>query len=217
MTEQATSECQVHVVDDDDSVRRSLGRLLTSNGYVVHCHDSAESILTTLPKNSTGCALVDVRLPNIDGVQLQALLATHSPAMGVVFLTGYGEVGSAVSAMKNGAVDYLIKPISEETLLPVIHEALRRSACTQARLAAEQRITEEMAQLTRRELEVLKHVVGGKLNKQIAAELGIAEKTVKVHRSRVIAKMRVRSVAELARRCQMLGIVGPHLPEEPPE
>ncbi len=217
MTDQATSECRVYVVDDDDSVRRSLGRLLTANGYAVHCHASAESILMTLPENATGCALVDVRLPRMDGVQLQALLATLSPAMGVIFLTGYGEVGTAVSAMKNGAVDYLIKPIPEETLLPVVHEALRRSACTQKRLAAEQRVTEGLAQLTRRELEVLKHVVGGRLNKQIAAELGIAEKTVKVHRSRVITKMRVRSVAELARRCQMLGIVGPHLSEGPPE
>ncbi|WFM72431.1 response regulator [Halomonas sp. CKK8] len=217
MTNQATSEPRVYVVEDDDSVRRSLGRLLMANGYAVACHESAESMLTTLPKNSTGCALLDIGLPDMDGVQLQALLATHSPALAVIFLTGHGELGAAVNVMKHGAVDYLIKPASEETLLPVVREALRRSACTLARLAAEQRVSEAMARLTRRELEVLEHVVGGRLNKQIAADLGIAEKTVKVHRSRVMAKMRVRSVAELARQCQMLGIVGPHLPEEPPE
>ena len=216
MTDPAPSESQVYVVEDDDSVCRSLWRLLTANGYAVQCHDSAESMLTTLPANSAGCALVDVRLPNMDGVQLQALLAAHSPSLGVVLLTGYADVGTAVSVMKNGAVDYLIKPISEEALLPVVREALRRSARTQMRLAAEQRVTDTLALLTRREREVMEHVVGGRLNKQIAAELGIAEKTVKVHRSRVMAKMGVRSVAELARRCQALGIAGPHLPEERP-
>ncbi|MFG6159959.1 response regulator transcription factor [Halomonas sp. 1390] len=213
---QVPVESRVYVVDDDASVRRSLGRLLEAHGYTVQCHESAESLLTTLPENSTGCALVDVHLPNVGGVQLQGWLATHSPALAAIFLTGYGDLGTAVTVMKHGAVDYLIKPASEETLLPAVREALLRSARTRVKLAAEQRISEAMALLTRREREVMEHVVGGRLNKQIAADLGIAEKTVKVHRSRVMTKMGVRSVVELARRCQALGIAGPHLPGAPP-
>ena len=190
---------QIHVIDDDAAVRVALVRLLRSRDYEVVDHPSAESFLASHDPDEHGCILLDVSMPGLDGPGLQRRLQEDGDAMPIIFLTGSADVPVCAAAMRNGAVDFLTKPVDEEELVRAIDMALQHDAVR--RLAREQKDATDsrLASLTPREREVLDHVMNGRLNKQIAADLGTAEKTVKVHRARAMEKMHVRSVAELVR------------------
>ncbi|MBK6009306.1 response regulator transcription factor [Ramlibacter ginsenosidimutans] len=190
---------QIHLVDDDEWVRTAVGRLLRSRGFHVTLHGNAESFLDAYDPDSAGCIVLDVAMPGLDGPGLQQRLVDQGDAMPIVYLTGSGDVPLCAAAMRNGAVDFLTKPVDEEELVRAVtmaleHDAVRRLARTHT-VKTEARL----GSLTPREREVLEHVMNGRLNKQIASDIGTAEKTVKVHRARAMEKMRVRSVAELVR------------------
>jgi FixJ family two-component response regulator len=190
----------VHVVDDDDSVRTGVVRLLQAAGYETRAYGTAgEFLLGRSDRNAAGCLVLDVRMPGPSGLELQEALARFGVPMPIVFLTGHGDIAMSVRAMKGGAVDFLTKPVGQETLLAAVKAALERDAETRAALAHMNAMRERYGTLTPREREVFAGVVAGKLNKQIAAELGTAERTVKAHRAQVMEKMGVASVAALVR------------------
>jgi FixJ family two-component response regulator len=187
----------VHVVDDDDSLRRALARLLRAAGFEVRDYASAGAFLLARPPEAPGCLVLDVRMPGPSGLELQAGLARDASPLPVVFLSGHGDVATSVQAMKAGAVDFLTKPVDREALLGAVRRALSRDADERATRARRSALRARYAALTAREREVLAGVVAGRLNKQIAADLGTAERTVKAHRAQVMEKMQVASVAEL--------------------
>jgi FixJ family two-component response regulator len=189
----------VFVVDDDAGVLKALARLIGAAGYRVQPHEDVAAFLRVLRPDTPGCILLDLSMPAFGGLAVQEWLNRQGFAQPVVFLTGRGDIAASVLAMKAGASDFLTKPAREAELLAAIDVALdkdRRARAGRAELAA---ILARVASLTPREREVLTHVVAGRLNKQIAAALGTAEKTVKVHRHRVMEKMQVRSLADLVR------------------
>jgi len=189
----------VFIVDDDPSVPKALARLIGAAGYQVEIFASAAAYLRRAPFSGVGCILLDLRMPEMDGFQLQLALAHNAAALPIIFLTGHGDIPSSVQAIKRGAVDFLTKPVDERDLLQAIDNAMHiRSQM----IGRQTRFNE----LTPREVDVMRCVIAGMLNKQIAGTLGIAEKTVKVHRGRMMAKVGVPSVAELARLCQEAGI-----------
>jgi FixJ family two-component response regulator len=199
----------VYIVDDDASVRKSLTRLVAAAGYRVHAFASAREYLAREPSTGPSCLVLDVRMPGLTGLDLQKTLAGSEHRTAIVFITGHGDIAMSVSAMKQGAVDFLTKPFAGNDLLDAIHRALAkdtRDLGTEARVAE---IQARVKLLTQRETEVFALVVTGMLNKQIASELGIGEKTVKVHRARVMEKMRAGSVAELVRLADAVGVVVP--------
>lgn len=194
------------VVDDDASVRRSLRRLLVASGYRVETFPDARSYLDDRAVERCGCLILDVRMPGIDGLELQARLAGSERVAPIVFLSGHGDIPMSVRAVKAGAVDFLTKPVDESVLLIAVDNAValhRRRLAEAEGVAA---IRERMTSLTPRELEVMRCVITGAPNKKIAETLGIAEKTVKVHRARVMKKIAVASVPELLQTCQKVGI-----------
>lgn len=196
----------VFVVDDDASVRRGLARLLRSAGYKVKVFESARMFLEREPYEGVCCLVVDLRMPGMTGIELQERLEHTRQKLPLIFLSGHGDVPVSVQAMKGGAVDFLTKPVDDKQLLAAIGVAFDQHR--QQLLAAVETsvIRQRVATLTARELETLKWIIAGFLNKQIAYELGIAEKTVKVHRARIMEKMGVSSVAELVRQCAIAGI-----------
>jgi FixJ family two-component response regulator len=198
-------EAAVYVVDDDDSVRKSLARLIRSVGLHVETFPSAQAFLEAPPTDCPSCLILDLRLPGASGLELQTALGAAGRILPIIFISGVATVPASVRAMKGGALDFLQKPFDEAELLDRIRQALSRSheARTEhAQLAAIQR---RLGGLTPRERQVLDLVVTGKLNKQIAAELGAAEKTIKIHRGRVMRKMEAESVADLVRMMHRVG------------
>lgn len=198
---------RVFIVDDDPSVLKGLGRLLGSCGFAVEAFSSARAFLaahSSRPRPS--CAVLDVKMPELDGLDLQQELAARGSCMPVVFITGHGDIPTTVKAMKGGAVDFLSKPVDEQDLLDAIRQALAGDEAHHAAENDKEKVLERVRRLTPREHEVLCHVIAGRLNKQIAHALGIAEKTVKVHRGRVMEKMAADSVADLVRLTQTAGI-----------
>jgi FixJ family two-component response regulator len=198
----------VHVVDDNESVRRAMSRLLKSVGYRVKAYPSAEALLAELPAadDTPAVVLADLVLPGLDGIALAARLGRTSAAPPVVFLSARGGIPSSVRAMKQGAVDFLEKPVQEPQLLEALGRAVARS---RERILERQQLADlrrRHATLTARERQVLVLVVSGLLNKQVAWELGVSEKTVKVHRSRAVAKMGARSLPDLVRMAGRLGL-----------
>ena len=187
----------VSVVDDDTAVLKSLGRLLRSAGFTVCTFPSSHEFLNQHKTETPGCLVLDLAMPGLDGLQLQETLQRAGIECPIVFISGHGDVPSSVRAMKAGAVDFLTKPFDGEELIGAVRAALKRDHAQRAARAARSSLDARLSALTPREREVLEHVVAGRLNKQIAAELGIAEKTVKVHRARVMKKMNAGSVAEL--------------------
>jgi FixJ family two-component response regulator len=188
----------VHVVDDDDSLRKAVTRLLHAAGYDVRAYASAgDFALAGREKNKRGCVLLDVRMPGPSGLELQEALAREDEPLPVIFLTAHGDVPSSVRAMKAGAVDFLTKPIKRDVLLNAVRVALARDMCLHTSREQLRDLRARFARLTPREKEVFDLVVAGRLNKQIAVELGMAERTVKAHRGQVMTKMQVTSVAEL--------------------
>ena len=190
----------VYIVDDDASFRKAVTRMLTAAGLNVQCYSSGTELLAHLSDDSAeeaGCVLADLCMPGLDGLQLQEACAQAGVALPFVFLTGHGDVPSAVSAMRHGAVDFLDKCAPQKALLSSLGQALERDANARvARLKREQ-LEQRFATLTLREREVLEQVVQGRMNKQIATALGIHERTVKLHRNAITTKLGVRSVAEL--------------------
>jgi len=187
----------IHLVDDDDSFRQAVSRLLQAAGFVVRGYASAAEFLLARAAEQPGCVLLDVHMPGLDGLELQASLATQAAALPVVFITGHGDIPMSVRAMKSGAVDFLTKPIKKEALLEAIEAALARNAEQRNASERTRKLREQYAALTPREREVFERVTAGNLNKQIAAELGTAERTVKAHRANVMEKFQAESLAEL--------------------
>lgn len=197
----------VHVVEDDDSTRSALARLLRQVGYEVAEYPSADDFQRRSPTTRPECAVVDVQLPGVTGLDLQRRLSeTHDPTP-IVFLTGYGDISMSVRAMKSGAVDFLTKPADTGALLQAIGRALAHSSGAREEHTRLQELRSRYATLTPRERQVLDHVVTGKLNKQIAADIGTAERTVKAHRHKVMEKMQANSVADLVRMAQALELL----------
>lgn len=194
----------IHVVDDDESLRTALLRLLAAAGYEARGYASTGDFLLHPLPDRPGCLLLDVRLPGPSGLELQAALKRQGVALPVVFLTGHADVASSVRAMKAGAVDFLEKPVERGTLLDALQRALARDAQLRAARDAADRLRARFALLTPRERAVFDRVVAGRLNKQIADELGIAERTVKLQRAQVMAKLGAGSAAELGRLAEQL-------------
>ena len=199
----------IFVVDDDPSVRTGLGRLLEAAGYAVETFVSAREFLARAPHAGPGCLVLDVRMPGLTGLELQEALAVTGRRMRIVFISGHSNVPMSVRAMKAGAVDFLAKPFDVEELLTAIQGCVAKDVQDLAEEAHVAEIRQRVGMLTPRETEVFALVVTGMLNKQIAAQLGVGEKMVKVHRARVMAKMRAGSVAELVRLADGLGVIVP--------
>ncbi|MGK3963414.1 response regulator transcription factor [Sorangium sp. So ce118] len=189
----------VFVVDDDPSVLRALERLLRAAGHAVEAYASPGAFLERAPSERPGCAVIDLRMPGLDGIELQEQLSRRGCPLPIVFLTGHGDVPSSVRAMKAGATDFLTKPCDDTDLLAAVARAIERDARARAALGEQQALRTRFEALTPREREVCLRVAQGLMNKQIADELGAAEKTIKVHRGRVMEKLGVESVAELVR------------------
>ena len=196
----------VFVVDDDASVLKGLKRLLVAAGLNVAVFDSPQEFLERYDSNVAGCLVLDVAMPGLNGIELQQTLAARGSALPIIFLTGHGDIPMGVQAMKRGAVDFLTKPVNDDDLLTAIHHAFDRDRVLRQDRAELAEIERRLATLTPREREVLLHVVSGRLNKQIAADLGTVEKTIKVHRARVMEKMQVRSLADLVRLTERAGL-----------
>jgi FixJ family two-component response regulator len=196
----------VFVVDDAPEVRTSLSRLFRLAGYRVQTFESAESFLEGHDAEAAGCLLLDVCMAGLSGPDLQHSLANTGLGRPIVFLTGQGDIPTSVHAMKEGAVDFLTKPVDDVRLFAAVEEALRRDTEQRLKRSVLRTIQHRLQSLTPRERQVLSQVVRGRLNKQIAADLGTGEKTIKVHRARVMEKMRVRSVAELVQLCAQVGL-----------
>jgi FixJ family two-component response regulator len=198
----------VFIVDDDASVLKSLSRLLRSAGLNAVTFASPREFLDRHDPRAAGCIVLDVAMPGLDGLQLQETLARQGSDMPIIFLTGHGDIPMGVRAMKRGAIDFLTKPVNDEDLIRAVRAAIEADRTRRQSRAELDDIRQRLALLTPREHEVLCHVIAGKLNKQIAADLGAAEKTIKVHRGRVMEKMKVQSLAELVRIAEKAGIAG---------
>jgi FixJ family two-component response regulator len=194
----------IFVVDDDESIRRSLARLFRSVRLAAETFASGQELLERATHDGPCCFVLDVRMPGLDGLELQEILAEREAQ--IVFITGHGDVPMCADAMKTGAVDFLTKPVDDEDLLAAVARALARSVEARKSIAERAAARAHLDMLTPREFEVMQRVIAGLLNKQIADELGAAEKTVKIHRGRVMEKMGVLSVAELVRVAQTAGV-----------
>ncbi|ALK96555.1 hypothetical protein AB595_13660 [Massilia sp. WF1] len=196
MNEQA----MVYLIDDEPCLLRALQRLLEAEGLMVQAFPSAEEFLRAHDPGRTGCVVADLCLPGLDGLTLQRTLCALGNVRAVVLMTAYGDIATSVHAMKAGAVDFLVKPFDDESFLAAVRSALAKDEYDRKVLQELQMVRGRLASLTPREHEVLDHVVTGRLNKQIAADLGITEKTIKVHRARAMEKMGVSTLAELVRK-----------------
>lgn len=199
----------VFIVDDDQSVRTALARLMRSAGLHAETFASAKEFLEREHPDGPGCMVLDLSMPGSTGLDLQQDMAAAEIDLPIVFLTGHGNVPSSVKALKSGAVDFLEKPVDEDRLLSAIQDAIEQDIRTRRDRDKLSEIQGRVARLTRRERQVFRLVVQGKLNKQAAAELGMSEKTVKVHRARVMQKMEADSLAELVRVAERAGELSP--------
>jgi RNA polymerase sigma factor (sigma-70 family) len=202
----------VFVVDDDLSIRRSLTRLISSAGYLIETFASAKEFLNRDHYNGPGCLLLDIQMPGLDGLRLQEELTLAGYFIPIIFITGHATIPMSVKAMKGGAVDLLTKPFTEDQLLEAIKNALEKDDQKRTEYSEIQEIKNRMNTLSPREFDVFKLVVQGLLNKQIGFELGISEKTVKVHRARAMEKMRAGSLAELVHLAEKAGLTSIHNP-----
>jgi FixJ family two-component response regulator len=197
----------LYIVDDDPEVRRALSRLLRAAGYTTRSFGSASEFLVSgEARMSAGCIILDLAMPGLNGLELQQCLSAYDCHRPIIFLTGNGDISKSVRAMKAGAVNFLTKPVDDRELLAAVEEALRVDAADRAAHNSRHSVSERLNTLTRREREVFEHVLAGKLNKQIAADLGIVEKTIKVHRARVMRKMHAGSIVELVHLASLVGV-----------
>jgi FixJ family two-component response regulator len=203
----------VFLVDDDPAVLRSLSRVLREGGWDVEAFDSAEAFLARADQKARGCLVLDVTMPGLDGLELQRRLTEAGHALPIVFLTGHGDIPMSVQAIKAGATDFLTKPVASEALLGAVRAAIEKEVSARRVRAEIAGFEQRLATLTPREREVLAAVAKGRLNKQIAGDLGIVEQTVKFHRARIMERMQARTVAELVHIAAKLGLEA--LPREP--
>lgn len=196
----------VFVIDDDASFLKSVSRLLCAVGYTVSGFESAEEFLTALTPEMSGCIVADLQMPEMDGLKLQQVLAGTANPMPIVFLTGQGDIPKSVTAMRGGAEDFLTKRAPKEDLLAAVERAMERDRAERKQRGRLTDLRHRFDGLSARELEVLGHVVRGKMNKEIAADLGINERTVKLHRTNITRKLKVHSVAELTRLADGAGL-----------
>ena len=195
----------VHLVEDDDSARDATARFLRAAGHDVRTYNTAAEFLSA-PARTRGCVVLDLRLPGLSGLDLQDALLKGDEPLPIVFLTGQGDIPDSVKAMKSGAVDFLTKSVDGTVLLEAVDRALAKDATDHAHRARLRELRTRFERLTPREQELMAHLISGQLNKQMAYDLGITERTVKVHRSRVLEKMEANSVADLVRMARELGI-----------
>ena len=200
----------VFIVDDDPDVCRAVGRLVRGAGYEVREFNSARDFLMAHEPEPNGCLLLDLSMPDVDGLQLQQRLTASGCHRPIVFLSANGDVHNTVRAMKAGAINFLTKPVDEEELMEALAEAVALDAAGRAHWESRNTVAARMATLTPRERQVLEKVVAGRLNKQIAAELGTVEKTIKVHRSRVMQKLHAASLIQLIEIAKLAGISPKH-------
>jgi len=191
------TESIVYIVDDDDAMRDSLKWLLESRGLKVELYPSGDAFLRDFSRDFCGCVVLDVRMPGMSGIDLYTRLRARASTLPVIFITGHGDVPMAVSALKKGAADFIEKPFDDQDMLKLIESCIKQDRAAAAKRAEKASLAQSLERLTQREREVLKLIVDGKLNKQIADDLGISIKTVEVHRSRVMEKMGAGSVVEL--------------------
>ena len=189
----------VFIIDDDRSFLKSMSRLLSAVGYTVRAFESAEEFLKQLGPEISGCIVADLQMPGMDGLKLQQALAKTANPLPIIFLTGRGDIPSSVSAMRSGAEDFLTKRAPKEDLLAAVERALARDRIERRERGRLHDLRQRFDDLSERELEVLGHVVRGRMNKEIAADLNINERTVKLHRTNITRKLKVQSVAELTR------------------
>jgi two-component system response regulator DctR len=195
-----------HVVDDDAAIRDALEWLLKSRGVAARSWESGEAFLGGISQAARGCVVLDVRMEGMSGIEVYDQLVAREIRLPVIFLTGHGEVQMAVDALKRGAFDFVEKPFNDNQLVDRVLEALRFDEVSRRELEAEASVAARLERLTPREREVMELVVSGKLNKQIAAELGTSEKTIKIHRGRIVHKMQADSLPDLVRMAQALDI-----------
>ena len=203
----------VFIVDDDVSVLKGVKRLLRSAGFAAETFASAREFLEQYDRNVAGCVILDLAMPGFDGLQMQQALADRDSVLPIIFLTGRGDIPTSVRAMKGGAVDFLTKPASDDELLAAVRGAIQRCEVLHRVREEVATIRRRAATLTPREREVLAHLLSGKLNKQIAADLGTVEHTIKIHRARVMQKMQARTLAALVRLAERAGIEPCHPPK----
>lgn len=206
----------VHLVEDDPQVAKALARLLREHGFRTDVHESAEQFLAQVDVTAPGCLVLDVNLPGLDGLALQRRLAEHGLSLPIIFLTGHGDIPMSVQAVKAGAVDFLTKPVRSEVLLAAVRAGLAQDARAREALAESAALRQRHAGLTAREREVLAGLVAGKLNKQIAADMGIVEPTVKFHRARIMERMQAHTIAELMHLVARLELAPDARPAVPP-
>jgi len=196
----------VHVVDDDELTRRGTARLLTAAGLETCTYVSALEFLNAIEPDMSGCIILDVRLPDQNGLDLQVALAERAVTLPIVFVTGHGQIPDTVRAIQRGAVEFLTKPVDADVLLAAVSRALAQDAAARAARARQQLLRTRFERLTEREREVFAHLISGQLNKQVAADLDITERTIKMHRASILQKLEVGSMAEVARLAAELGI-----------
>ena len=195
----SSADTVVHIVDDEEAVRNSLAFLLTSSGFAVRVHESATAFLAVAPQISNGCLITDLRMPDMDGVELLRKLRDSGAMLPAIVITGHGDVHMAVEAMKTGALDFIEKPFSDEVMIDSIRRAVDRAAERQRGDAAAELVRQRIGSLSEREQQVLQGVVAGQANKTIAFELGISPRTVEVYRAGLMNKMQAKSLADLVR------------------
>jgi len=197
----------VFVVDDEAPVRKALSRMLRANRFAVATFASSKEFLGQYDPDASGCLVLDIMMPG-NGLELQRVLQKKGCTLPIIFLTGYGDVSKSVQALKGGAIDFLTKPVNDQSLLRAVRAAIGKNRVTRQEQTQVSEICSRLAALTPRERQVLEHIVSGELNKQIAGHLGITQRTVKAHRARLMAKMKVDSVAKLVCLANRCGITG---------
>jgi FixJ family two-component response regulator len=196
----------VHVVDDDGPTRKATARLLAAAGFEVRTYGSAVDFLSSIEPHGPGCIVLDVQLPDQSGLDVQVALTEREVALPIIFVTGHGKIPDTVHAIKRGAVDFLTKPVHGDILLAAVARALAQDADSRAVHTRQHELRSRYERLTPREREVFLHLISGQLNKQVAADLLITERTIKLHRANILQKLEIGSMAELARVAVDLGI-----------